>query len=231
MDVTFFPYHRDTCPLAEIEMKQNLIIILFLHVSFMCFGQKTKPSIKYWSQNLCKFPRQKGRFEVIKNDSIKLTTYKTDSSEMIMYADNFIGFLTDWNKKEHAEQIYLQFDTIVTLLFQNGLLTPELLVKSYNIGTTFIDEKGDTVNYMRVQTKTVQLLNIKRKELPYNYNNKETTIRYEVWVTFNPDESGWGSFPIFDLYLQSEVKPSKNNISYFLKKAKINCLTYRTTQI
>ena|GEM_PF-6546574 len=161
-----------------------------------------------------------------------MTTYKTDSSEMIMYADYFIGFLTGWDKKEEAQKIYLQLDSVVTLLFQNGLMTSDLFVQAFNVESKYIDHKGDTVDWTNhIEAKTVKLLNIQRKELSKKYKDKKGTMLFEVWVTFNPHESGWGSFPMFDLYLKSDIEPTSSNFKEYLKKAKIKCLRYTGTQI
>lgn len=217
-------------------MKQKVIIFILTFISVTAFGQKRKlpPKDTYYpiSKMVCEFPRQTGKLEITKNDSLKMTSYKTDSSEMIMYADHFIGFLTGWDKKEEAQKIYLHLDSLVTLLFQNGLMTSDLFVQAFNIESKYIDYKGDTVDWTnQVEAKTVKLLNIQRKELPKKYKDKKGTILFEVWVTFNPYESGWGSFPMFDLYLKSDIEPTTSNLTEYLKKAKIKCLRYTGTQI
>lgn len=217
-------------------MRKKTIIILLTFLSVKAFGQTRKlpPKDTYYpvSKMDCNFPRQIGKLEIIKNDSLQLTTYKTDSSEMIMYAEHFSGFLTGWDNKDGAQKIYLQLDSLVTLLFQNGLMTPDLLIKAFNVESKYIDFKGDTVDFTNhIETKTIKLLNIQRKKLPKKYKDKKGTILFEVWVTFNPYENGWGSFPMFDLYFKSDIELTPSNLKDYLKKAKIKCLRYTSTQI
>ena len=205
-------------------------------LSVTAFGQKRKlppkGSYQIVSKPVCNYPKQAGKFEVVKNDSLKLTTYKTDSSEMIMYAGHFVGFLTDWNNKSDAQKIYAHLDSLVTYLFQNGLLTSDLLLQAFNVETKVIDHKGDTLDWTsHVHTKMVKLLNIERKELPKDYKDKKGTILFEVWATFNPNESGWGSFPMFDLYIKADIEPTSTNLEEYFKRAVIKCLRYTATQI
>jgi hypothetical protein len=99
----------------------------------------------------------------------------------------------------------------VALLFQNGLLTGDLLIKAFNVETKVIDHKGDTLDWTRhVQTKTIKLLNIERKKLPRGYKDKKGTMLFEIWATFNPYESGWGSFPMFELYIKADTASKKS---------------------
>ncbi len=217
-------------------MRQTLIILISIFISTTVFGQKQKlpPKDTYYPISIlnCEFPRQTGNLEIIKNDSLKLTTYKTDSSEMIMYADHFIGFLAGWDSIGEAQRIYYHLDSIVTLLFQNGLMTSDLFIKAFNVESKFIDYMGDTVDWTNhVETKTVKILNIQRKEVSKEYRDSKGIVHFEVWVTFDPNESGWGAFPMFDLYLKSEIEPTSGDLTEYLSKARIKCLQYIGTQL
>jgi len=217
-------------------MKHSTIFIILTLLSVTVFGQRRKlppkGSYRIVSKPVCNYPKQGSKLEVIRNDSLKLTTYKTDSSEMIIYAGSFVGFLTDLNNKSEAQKIYFRLDSLITCLFQNGLLTSDLLIQAFNVETKVIDYKGDTLDWTsHVQTKTVKLLNIESKPLPKDYKDKKGTMLFEVWATFNPYESGWGSFPMFDLYLKADIEPNETNMQAYFKKAIIKCLRYTATQI
>jgi len=222
-------------------MKQILILFILTFLSMTLLGQKQKlpPKGRYYSisKTQCEFPKQTGKLEIIRNDSIKMTIYRTDDSEMFMYADHFIGFISDWDQKDEAQKIFFQLDSLVTLLFQNGLMTSDLLVQAFNVENKFINHKGDTIDFTNhVQTKVVKLLNIKRKDFspnyfPKNFKGKKKFLLFEIWATFDIYESGWGSFPVFDLYLESEIEVTESNLTEYLEKAEIKCLLYIGIQI
>lgn len=216
-------------------MRHSAYFIILTLYSAAAFGQKRKlppkGSYQIVSKPLCSYPKQTGKLDIIRNDSLKQTTYKTDSSEMIMYAAQFVGFLTDLNDKSKAQSIYLHLDSLMTSLFQNGLLTPDLIRQAFNVETKAIDHKGDTLDWTsHAEGKTVKLLNIERKELPTEYKDKKGTMLLEVWATFNPYESGWGSFPMFDLYLKADIDSTSSSLTEYLKRATIKCLRYTGTQ-
>lgn len=217
-------------------MRHLTFIFIILFGSFSLFGQKRKlpPKDSYYviSEQNCEHVNQSKTLEVLKDDSLRLTTYRTDSTEMIIYRDHFVGFLTGWENKKGADSIYIKQDSLVNELFVNGLLTSDLLIEAFNIETKVINHKGDTLDWTsHIKSKTVKLLNIQKKEFPKNYKDRKNTIVYEIWATFNAHESGWGSFPMFDLYLVGNIKPTQQNFKEYLKTAKIKCLRYTATQI
>jgi len=202
------------------------------------FGQTQKlpPKDTYYpiSKQICVYPRQTGRLDIQKSDSLSFTKYKTDNTEMILYASHFAVFLTDWDSLREAKQIYIQLDSLISRLFKNGLLTSDLLIKSYCIESKYIDYKGDTLDWTnKLDTKSVKILNIQKKKLPkqYKFKDKKKIVAYEIWVTFNECEDGWGAFPMFDLILKSDIKYSDSELKEFLKNAEIKCLKYTATQI
>ena len=213
------------------------ISILILVISGV-FGQNQKlpPKDTYYSisKQICEYPRQLGKLNIERNDSLRLTKYKSDSTEMIMYSSHFAGFLTDWDSTSQANQIYIQLDTLITQLFKNGLLTSDLLIKSYCIESKYIDYKGDTLDWTNhLDTKSVKILNIQKKKLPkqYKFKDKKKIVAFEIWVTFNPNEDGWGAFPMFDLILKSDMEYSDLDFKEYFKNADIKCLRYTATQI
>jgi hypothetical protein len=186
------------------------------------------------SRQICEYLKQTGKLEIERNDSLRYSRYRTDSSEMILYESNILGFLVDIDSINEANKIYLRLDSLVSLLFKNGLLTSDLIIKSFCTESKYIDYKGDTLDWTNhVQTKTVKILNIQKKRLPnyYKYKDKNKIVYYEIWVTFDEYEDGWGSFPMFDLVIKSDIKYSNSKIKEFLKSAKIKCLRYTATQI
>ena len=220
------------------KMKYFSTISILILVASGVLGQNHKfpPKGTYYpiSKQICEYQRQNGKLEIIRNDSLMLTRYKTDSSEMVIYADHFRGFLTDWEKKDEANQIYSQLDSLISTLFLNGLLTSDLIIKSYCVESKYIDYKGDTLDWTNhLTTNTVKILNIQKMKLPkqYRFKHKKKIVAYEIWVTFNSNEDGWGSFPMFDLIIKSDIKFSDYKINEYLKNAEIKCLIYTATQI
>lgn len=217
-------------------MKNGFVVIALFFIITMVSGQDRKlpPKGSYLtvSETSCEFPQQTGKLEIVRNDSLKFTTYRTDCSAMVMNAYSFIGFLTAWDSADNALRLYSQYDTLVSQLFLNGLISSDLLVNAYNAKNLYINYKGDTLDctsHERIDTVTI--LNIQRKELQKDYKDKSRIILFEFWVTFNPEESGWGSFLMFDLFLKSDIESNQNNVSEYLKNAKIHCLRYKGTQI
>lgn len=202
------------------------------------FGQTPKSLTKdtYYpiSKQICEYPRQTGKLNIERNDSLRLTKYKTDSTEMIMYSSHFVGFVTDLDSISQANQIYMQLDSLITQLFINGLLTSDLLIKSFCVESKYIDCKGDTLDWTNhIETKSVKILFIHKQKLPAQYMVKDINkiVAYEIWVTFDPYEDGWGAFPMFDLILESDIEYSDSNFIEYLKNAKIKCLRYTGIQI
>lgn len=217
-------------------MKQTVIILFLVLISLTVLGQKRKHKNKdtYYSISKleCEYPRKTGRLEIIRDDSLKLTTYKTDGAKMIMYEGHFIGFLTGWDNQEEAHKIYVQQDSLTSMLFLNGLLTPELLIKAYNAESKSVNYLGDTLDLTNhLQTDFIKLLNVRIMEPPEELKDEKGSLMIEIWLTFNPYESGWGSFPMFYFYLQSDVEPTDKNISEFLKNVRHQCLHYVGIQI
>jgi len=217
-------------------MRNLTVIFIILFGSSSVFSQKRKlpPKDSYYiiSDQNCEFVNQSKTLEVIKVDSLNLTTYKTDSTEMIIYANHFVGFLTGWENIKEADSIYIKQDSLINELFVNGLLTSDLLIEAFNIETKVIDHKGDTLDWTsNVNSKIVKFLNIQKKEFPKKYKDRKNTVVFEIWATFNPHESGWGSFAMFDLYLVGDINPTQENFKEYLKTAKIKCLKYTATHI
>ena len=74
-------------------MKQTATIIILTFICVSAFGQKRKlpPKDTYYpiSKEVYEFPRQVGKLEVIKKyNTAGQTTYKTDSSDMVVDHDS-----------------------------------------------------------------------------------------------------------------------------------------------
>lgn len=225
-------------PLAAIVMRQVTTIIILTLISVTAFGQKRKlpPKDTYYpiSKVVYAFPRQEGKLDVIKNDSVGQTIYKTDSSEILVSYDCSVSFLAGWDNKDKSAIIHYRLDSIVTLLFQNGLLTSDQLIKSFNTEAKYIDHKGDTVDLTHhIKTETVILRYIRQQEFNKFVKRKKGALLFEAAVTFKEDIEPY-QFPAihnFVFYLQGDFNPSSSTLTEYLKTAKIKCLRYKGTQI
>ncbi|NLF41597.1 MAG: hypothetical protein GX587_02770 [Bacteroidales bacterium] len=212
-------------------MKQTVIISFLVLISLTTFGQEImeKHEDAYYSISKldCEYPRQTGRLEIIRNDTLSLTTYRTDSAEMILYEEVFLGFLTGFDNYEEAEKIYNQQDSLISMLFLKGLLTPELLIKAFNTESKYVNYIGDTLDLTRHQkTDYIKLLNVRIIELPEELKDEKGNLMIEIWLTFDPEESGWGPFPMYHFNLKSDIEPTDTNINEFLKNVRHQCLKY-----
>lgn len=219
-------------------MSQTVIIILLTFISVATFGQKRRlpPKDTYYpiSKVVYEFPRQAGKLEVIKNDSSGLTLYKTDSSEMVVDNGSSASFLAGWDKDDKSAIIHYRLDSLVTLLFQNGLLTSDLFIKSFNSEEKYVDYKGDTVDWTHhVKTKAVRLRYIQQQEFTKFVKRKKGALLFETAVTFEEDLEPYQLPAIYNFmfYLQGDFNPSSSTLTEYLKTAKIKCLRYTGTQI
>lgn len=121
-------------------MKKIEVLVFILFVSFVGFGQKQKVIDKK-VKNQCEYKRQKGKRIIIKNDSLGYISYKTKNSELIIYEYHFLGFTAE--TKEGAKKDYLYSDSLITMLFINGLLTSDLLIKEYCNQSAYFYNKNE----------------------------------------------------------------------------------------
>jgi hypothetical protein len=220
-------------------MRQTVnLFILTVVLSVQVYAQKRKlppEGTMYLISNVTsEFPRQAGLLEVIKDDSARRTIYKTDSSEMMVDQENIVAILTKSDKKNKSATIHYRLDTLVTLLFKNGLLTPDLLIKSFNTKTKYINHKGDTIDGTHhTETKSLIIRYVKQKEYDNLDKPEERELQFEVAVTFNEKLEGYTLPAIhnFIVYLRGDFNPSDSNLTNYLKTAKIKHLTYIGTQI
>lgn len=219
-------------------MKFTLSIFFLTLISLVAYPQKRKlpPKDTYYliSKVDYAFPRQQGKLEVIKQDSLQQTVYQTDSSEMVVNDDSGARFFAGWDKDHPNEMMYYPLDSIVQLLFQNGLLTSDLLIQSFNSEEKFIDYKGDTIDWTRHNTsKTVIIRYVEEQEFPPYLKRKKGALFFEVAVIFKKDLEPFHLPAIldFEFYLQGDIKPTAANFERYLKTAKIKYLRYRGTQI
>ncbi len=225
-------------PQTAIEMRHLVTFILFIFLCVTAFGQKRKlpPKDTYYpiSKEVCEFPRQMGKLEVIQNDSTGQTTFHTDHSVMIVHDDDYVRFLAGWDKEDKREVIHYPLDSMVTFIFQNGLLTPDLLIQSFNSEAKYIDYKGDTVDWTHhVKSNTVWLRHIQQQESTKLVKHKKGALLVEVAVTFIED-TALQQLPAihnFTFYLEGDFNPSSSNFTAYLKTARIKCLKYTGTQL
>lgn len=178
--------------------------------------KKIPDTLSSISQQTCEFPRQRGKLEIIRRDSLKTTLFQTDSTEMILDTLFFIDYMS----KE---------DTVISLLFMNGLLTPELLIKAYNYDNKFVDSKGDTINLTNeVNVKTIKLLNLTTKEIAEDYKYKRGITGFEISISISRHET---DCLVFELELLSDIELTSSNLKVYIEKAKIKCLSYLYQEI
>jgi hypothetical protein len=164
----------------------------------------------------CAYPSYRGKLEIIRNDSTLLTIYKTDSTEMHLYAAHFIGFTVDWNDGNAAIKEYHDKDKIITMLFSKGLLTGDLIINEHSRAYSINRFTG------RDSLEKVKILNIIPKKTARR-QNKKLVYLFELWATRSEVESGWGSFPMFELTIEAEqTRPRSTNLT----NPRIKCFQY-----
>jgi hypothetical protein len=213
-------------------MKFAVLFQFFILLNIVAVnGQKQKlppEGTQYPVSRECSFQKQSGNLIIEKRDSI--TIYRTDSSEMLTnenYGAAF--FLPGWNDK--TEDTYAELDSLIALLFQNGLLTSDLLIKAFNKETKFIDHKGDTSDHtMHTDVKSLELWSIRQTE----YTKREKGIMsFRVSFTLGEQSKTEALLTIyvFSLILKSDFNPTRHNFKRYLQKARIKCLRYSGFEI
>jgi hypothetical protein len=203
----------------HIKMPASIIIIfIFIALS---------PGV--FSQQNCSYDRQSGKLEITKQEAAKTTTYKTDSCTMVLSAKNFVGFLVD--KEQEAIKLYQQQESLLSALFTNGLLTPDLIIQACNAEVAEMERTGDTSIFTtRITERKLKILNIERQELPSDYKDKKGTLLLEVWATFIMEDDSNTGFITFELKLHGDIEPTKASLNKYLQRATIKCLAYTSTQ-
>jgi len=205
--------------LAEIVMKHSVIILVLFFCTLAAFGQQRRlppkgtkyPISKFWFD----YPIQAGKLEIVRIDSLGQIILRTESSEL----------------KFDNQSV---FDTLAIALFQSGILTPDILLKTINADAKYIDHKGDTVDYTKhIDTKTVKLMSIQQEAIPKYIKKRKGVILFKVAVTFKEHlpNSGLPSIYDFTLYLQADTDPKLLHFAEYLKKVKTKYIQFTGIEI
>ena len=222
--------------MVSINTKPYIVFIIFLFLCGCGSGQikNLPPEGIYYpiSELVCKYPRQSGELEVIKNDSLKLIIFISDSSKMELHTDSFGIFQSNSGKNDEYPDINIKPDTLVILLFRNGLLTPDLLIKAYSVESKYIDHNGDTINFTnKTESKNIELLNIQRTENPKKYKNQKEIQSFEIILSFISADDELNPICLFDLILKSDKEYDESRLNEYIENAEIECLKYTGMQL
>lgn len=230
-------------------MKYMFFLVFFIVSYNAASGQVDSCPCRCISNTNCSYPRQTGHLTIVRKDSLKMTVFKTDSSELILHSNTYYN--SDIN--DSVDQL-LNANSLVTQLFKNGLLTPDLLIKAFVKIRRHIFEGEDTTGYGReldsnIQesdkskdtTRFIRVLNLQRQAIKKKGKFYDNTLLIQISVIFdrceNPEECLTSSIYYqpaisdFDLLLGSDEKLSNKDIVRFLKKAKIKCLYWSGFEI
>ncbi|WP_276485502.1 hypothetical protein [Paraflavitalea pollutisoli] len=168
------------------------------------------------------FARQTGRLDIVRNDKEPLITCLTDTSEMTL------------STNDTAQT------RLVTLLFNNGLLTPELLSKAIN-NYKLVDHRGDTIVHTgNISGRRIELLQLRLVHGPKTIKDYKKTVTVKVHAAFPARQLpvmsaveilklGNGVF-LFELTLKSKSSPDVD-LAAFLREATILRLLYTGAEI
>jgi len=206
------------------------------------FAQHTKLPLEgtmYSLSHNCSYPRQIGTLNIIKADSSGYVAYQTDSNKMSKHIEQ----LSSGDSLIILKKKIITPDSLVDMLFANGLLTPDLIIKAMNAESKWLDHKGDTIDQTsHFYPQKITLIYCHRqalsnKSVHYKYRHTRKVILFEIGVIFGYKseklEDAIASYGItmFQLCLKGNIKPSDRNLIGYLKNARIICLTYSGTQI
>jgi len=184
----------------------KIITAVFLLLNFWGFGQKNDSINNPNSTVIVKNDLKK---EILSDRSL----YSSNKYKMTHFNYQYEGFIADSEGKMTALDIFYFTDSIVTQLFFNELLILDSIVSEYKKIYGFHDPVKDTIHNIKEyeQLKTIRLINLVDKGKPDYCKLRSKRVRtFEIWLTFNLDEDGWGSFYKYDLI----VKKKRRNESF-----------------
>jgi hypothetical protein len=214
----------------------TIALVLFFSYSF---GQKRKNQPKQEGdgyivyKNGCSFPRQTGRLDILRSDS--LLRFITDSSEMIYSIKYSKNLIVSFNEKISKKKRSIKCDSLFILLFKKGLITSDLLNKAGSLEKYSVSYKGDTT-YEEHNVDRFKYFQIGAIKIDFIKNYKRTYfISLRIYATprntFEKGEFNY-MYPVYNLLLRSNKKPRfKNYLNEFLKGAEINCFMYLGMEI
>jgi hypothetical protein len=178
----------------------------------------------------CQYEKQKGVLTVEKNDSLKVLFFKTDSLSMYVEQGIITVIELAGNKGANNHNIEIRTDSILSILFLNGLLTPDLIKIAYCQPKKILNKKVDTIDVGRSTDRmNFQLHSLIVRE----FNPDKRLINIEFSIMFEHDANGYQLPPIevFTLTLKTEDKCNVINFLECIKRSEIYCLRFKGTQV
>lgn len=182
----------------------------------------------------CSYPRQLEKKEIIKDEQLHQTIFREDSLSMTVF-DSVGSARMELHYSKYflpgKEEVEMPLDSVTTLLFRNGLLTPGLLINVFNKTLFFIDSKGDsTLIEKHTDARSLQLYSIHQVSYApkFKIRNRRKELRLSIAVVL---EGSNGTIYQFELLLNGTRTPSPASLKQYLEKASIKCLRYEGFQI
>lgn len=208
-------------------MKKLVPIIFYILFSFSAYSQRTLGNGEKFN---CQYQRQKGLLTVEKNDSLKLFIFRTDSLSMYVEEGIITVINLASNKEANNNNLEIRTDSILSILFLNGLLTPDLIKTAYCKPIKVSNKKGDTIDIGRNTNRTsFQVHNLTIRDS----NSDKRFVNIEFSILFEQNAIGYQLPPIevFSLILKTQDKCGLVNILECIKRSEIYCLKFKGTQV
>src|SRR5687767_12870565 len=216
-------------------MSRCILLFFLIFYTLTGFGQKQElppEGSKYLLNKECDYSKQTGRLEFSHNETSHQYIYQTNSMRMIVV--DSIG--AAWLRRKGQQwldstSVYIPLDSMTLLLFQNGLLTPDLLVNVFNKTLNYLDHKGDTIvvtKHANATKLTINTINERVFAKKFNVKIKKRELRLAISVVFEDDPY---AIYVFDLHLSGKQKPSPYTLATYLKNAEIKCIRYTGFEI
>jgi len=204
-------------------------LIVFLFFYYSAIGQDWDCPCPIVSNYNCQYPKQTGKLDIIRNDSLKITVLKTEETELVVPDNLYIS-------SEFKDSISGR--ELVTNLFKNGLLTTDLILKEFNRKIKLLNRKGDTLDDTKHEnSKVAKMESIIRKK-------SENHVVFEIAIVFKPTKYDsiinikncaycLQSIDDFELELSlAHRRPlTEKNIDKYLKKCEIDCFRWKGFEI
>lgn len=163
-------------------LTQTWMIAMTLFLACHSFRAVEKGEILYPLSSMnCKYERSFRHPEILRDDTLGVVTYRTDSTEMFLRRSNFLGFLVGGQDTEGADNIFTKSDSLLSALFQNGLFTSDLLIRAYTQERLYLNQQGDTLDHTQyTDSKKIKILNIRPHETPPHLHGKGRFLTYRI---------------------------------------------------
>ena len=154
--------------------------------------------------------------------------YQADRVRVYLAAD-FPRILMGGSDEETA-RFYQQILDEIGVLFERKALTGEMFLKALGEEPA---EAGVRNLFQRDITRVDEALAADKGPLMKLLNYQDISDRqdpkhrrYDLWVTFTPEETGWGAFHHFTLVLENPDAAGETSAKRFASSARVESLTY-----